>query len=75
MPLGGVAVQDSSDLSGWPAPAHLMVVKLMAADGTTKDALLVFMNPGDGWKLAVTEAVVAKYAATLKDTDSVAGGK
>lgn len=75
VPLGSVKVRQISPLAGWPSPAAQMQVTLRAADGKARDTNLLFMNPGDGWKLLVTDGVVAKYAAMLKQTEPVAGGK
>jgi hypothetical protein len=75
VPLGAVELRKYTELEGWPFPAVQMVMVLTAADGKPKDASLAFMNPGDGWKLVVTDAVVAKYAAMLKDANDAAGGK
>ena len=75
VPLGAVRVRQSSELPNWPAPAWQMQVQLTAADGKQRDANLLFMNPGDGWKLVVLEGVVAKYAAQLKSPVGAAGGK
>jgi hypothetical protein len=75
VPLGAVEVRQSTEMNGWPLPAQTMQVLLTAADGKQRDTTLVFMNPGDGWKLVVLESVVAKYAAMLKEPEAAAGGK
>jgi len=75
VPLGSVQVRTSIELNGWPGPAQLMQLLLRDADGKPKESTLLFMNPGDGWKLVVSDGVVAKYAAMLKETKDAAGGK
>lgn len=75
VPLGAVELRRYTELEGWPLPAVQVVMQLTAADGKSKDATLVFMNPGEGWKLVVTDSVVAKYAAMLEDANGAAGGK
>jgi hypothetical protein len=76
VPLGAVQVRRATDLAGWPmGPAQQVQILETQADGKQKDASLVLVNPGGGWKLVVNQAVVAKYAAQLKELDSLAGGK
>ena len=73
VPLGAAQVRESTELKGWPTPAQAMHVLLTAADGKSKDTTLVLMNSGDGWKLIVTDLVVAKYAAMLKEPSKTEG--
>ena len=75
VPLGAVQVRQSSDLQSWPDAARQLRVLLTGADGKQKDATLLFMNSAGGWRLVVTESVVAKYAAQLKSPVSAAAGK
>jgi hypothetical protein len=76
VPLGAVQVRQFNELQGWPmGPAQQVQVLLTQADGKQKDTSLLLINPGGGWKLVVTEAVVAKYAAMLKEPGTAAGGK
>lgn len=73
VPLGSVKVRQMTPLADWPSPAAQMQVTLRAADGKARDTNLLFMNPGDGWNLLVTDGVVAKYAAMLKQTEGAGG--
>jgi hypothetical protein len=78
MPMGTVQVRHYGDEQQGPQVAPRMdVIEVVITDGDRrrKSANLVFLNPGDGWKLAVTEPVVAKYAATLTAPVVTTAGK
>lgn len=63
---GSAQVRQFTPLSGWPAPAAQMQVLFREANGKAKDRNLLFMQSPDGWKIVVTDGVVAKFAAQLK---------
>ena len=75
IPLGSAELRGNNALEGWSYPAAQLVMVLTAADGKSKDVSLPFMNAGAGWKLVVTDAVIAKYAATLQAAKDEAAGK
>ena len=66
IPLGAAEARRYKDIDGWPAPTQSVNLLLTSADGKQRDTTLIFTNPGSGWKLVVTEAVVERYAAALK---------
>jgi hypothetical protein len=63
VPLGAATVRRWYDAD---AASQQVTVELAAPDGVTKETNLVFARANDGWKLSVTEPVVARYAAMLK---------
>ena len=73
LPLGAVQVRRVDDASPDDPrdPRRMRHVQLLmtTTDRRQKEVSLVLINPGDGagWKLYVTEPVVAKYAAMLKE--------
>lgn len=66
VPLGTVKVRDTKTLEGWPSPAVRMSLLFKAENDKAKESNLLLMQTGADWKLLVTEAVVAKYAAALR---------
>ena len=78
------ATVEAVDSAGRPIPMphgrhlHLTVrpnapMQLLFRDreGKAKEPTLLFMDPGSGWGLVVTDAVIAKYARMLKTDDRV----
>lgn len=68
IPLGSVQVRSVADLSGWPAPAQTMNVLLTSPEGIPRATSLIFLNSGEGWRLVVTERVIARYAEVIKSS-------
>jgi hypothetical protein len=61
----------SVEVRGWSAsesalPTRFVSAAFTAADGSRKESTLIFCRREDAWKLGVSKAVVAKYAAQLK---------
>jgi hypothetical protein len=66
VPLGAAEVRRFRDIDGWPAPTQSVNLFLTSSDGKQRGTTLIFTNPGSGWKLVATDAVVERYAAALK---------
>lgn len=76
VPMGAVQVRQIGKVNtDGSRRVDLAQLVLTTADGKKKDASLLLMDQGDGWKLVVMEGVVSRYAAQIKEPASAAGGK
>ncbi|MBC7365583.1 MAG: hypothetical protein H7343_02030 [Undibacterium sp.] len=64
VPLGSVEITQSSESGG--SPFWDVKLILTQADGTRKNATLLFYRGKEGWDLVVTEGVIEKYASALR---------